>query len=571
MMTAVLPPTLLLLALVAVVQAPDPGHVPAGSGQCCSFNGHGNFSAKQLRRAAKHTALTLAGFSAPSCGPRCQALEPEYAKFAAAWPRERGLLFARVDVDKHRSPIGRYGLESLPALVLFRKGRTEFAKYDGAHTAAALGEYAAKVTGSPVATLATAQAAADFAAAHTENATVLVAAFKRARGDEYEEWRAAAEVLSMRAGVWLGEVIGADAAAAMKAAPRRWLQRTPALVLFRRKEAGDGAHEQPAWVALEELSSGIEDWVGKAAIPLVGQLSPMTFAQYERLLLPMVLLFLEYDAKGKPLPASAAALEALWTVARRYRGRLVFLRGDGKKYAQKRKVLGLHGGALPAMSINTNDGRTLPFSRGSFSQLEIESYVKSYLSGSIAAKTAGVDSRAEKGSPKPMQPLSGVRGDAHADAFSDARQGDSVVPCTSDNLADTVLDRYSDVLLLLQSHDSADCQSFYRYVKRASDRFAVLGVKSVKVAKFDVERHVLPAALSIQYTSLPTLVFFPAKSKGPPYRYYSGKGKAQHLMWFAQQHASYKFELPDEPHLTREQAKLKEKQLAERAARLKEL
>jgi hypothetical protein len=49
-------------------------------------------------------------------------------------------------------------------------------------------------------------------------------------------------------------------------------------------------------------------------------------------------------------------------VARKYRRVVSFLYGDGKvKYREKKKVLGLHGDSLPAMAMNTADGRVLTY------------------------------------------------------------------------------------------------------------------------------------------------------------------------------------------------------------------
>lgn len=96
-------------------------------------------------------------------------------------------------------------------------------------------------------------------------------------------------------------------------------------------------------------------------------------------------------------------------------------------------------------------------------------------------------------------------------------------------------------------------------------QFMALGVETMRVAKFDVEKYVLPAHVGVQYSSLPAVVFFPAKDKQVPYKYFTGRGKAQYLMWWAQEHASYSFELPEDPHLTPEQRVMKKVQLRQRA------
>jgi hypothetical protein len=46
---------------------------------------------------------------------------------------------------------------------------------------------------------------------------------------------------------------------------------------------------------------------------------------------------------------------------------------------EKKKVLGLHGETLPAMAMNTADGRVLTYDEADFSELALESFVRRYL------------------------------------------------------------------------------------------------------------------------------------------------------------------------------------------------
>ena len=46
---------------------------------------------------------------------------------------------------------------------------------------------------------------------------------------------------------------------------------------------------------------------------------------------------------------------------------------------EKKKVLGLHGDTLPAMAMNTADGRVLTYDEPDFSELALESFVRRYL------------------------------------------------------------------------------------------------------------------------------------------------------------------------------------------------
>jgi hypothetical protein len=246
-------------------------------------------------------------------------------------------------------------------------------------------------------------------------------------------------------------------------------------------------------------------------------------------------------------------------VARKYWQVVSFLWGDGKEtYKEKKKVLGIHTEALPAMAMNTADGRVLTFD-AAFEEVEIESWVRSYLGYNVVAATKGAERRAD--SPKPPKPVGGITGDAHADAF--AEHTDSVVTLTTESFHGVVMDPHKDIMLILQAHDSEMSQEFYKYVKRSSDQFIAMGIETMVVAKFDVEKYVLPPHVPLQYTTLPAVAFFPAKDKELPYIYFTGRGKAQYIMRFAEEHASYKFELPEDPHLTPEQRVMKQEQLAE--------
>lgn len=51
--------------------------------------------------------------------------------------------------------------------------------------------------------------------------------------------------------------------------------------------------------------------------------------------------------------------------------------GCGRR--EKKKVLGLHGDTLPAMAMNTADGRVLTYDEADFSELALESFVRRYL------------------------------------------------------------------------------------------------------------------------------------------------------------------------------------------------
>jgi thioredoxin len=72
---------------------------------------------KQVESSAKPV---LVDFWAEWCGP-CRMLAPTFEKLAQHFGDE--ITFAKVDVDELPDVAGRYGVRSIPTLILFRQGK----------------------------------------------------------------------------------------------------------------------------------------------------------------------------------------------------------------------------------------------------------------------------------------------------------------------------------------------------------------------------------------------------------------------------------------------------------------
>ena len=112
-----------------------PTEKPAGEGRCgkchkALFSGLPlELTAERFERHVQHSGIPLlVDFWAAWCGP-CKMMAPVFAQ--AARQLEPGIRLVKVNTEKEQALAARYGIMSIPTLVLFKNGQ-EQARISGA-------------------------------------------------------------------------------------------------------------------------------------------------------------------------------------------------------------------------------------------------------------------------------------------------------------------------------------------------------------------------------------------------------------------------------------------------------
>jgi thioredoxin 2 len=93
--------------------------------------------------AVKSDIPVVVDFWAPWCGP-CKAMAPQFEK--AAGEVEPKVRFAKVNTDEEQELAGRFGIQGIPTMILFRRGK-EIARQSGMMDAARIQSWVTQALG----------------------------------------------------------------------------------------------------------------------------------------------------------------------------------------------------------------------------------------------------------------------------------------------------------------------------------------------------------------------------------------------------------------------------------------
>jgi thioredoxin-like negative regulator of GroEL len=551
--------------------------------------GHFNVTRKNITQTLGKHKHILVGFSSYSCH-KCIQVEPEYAKIADAL-KTRKIPFARGNADTMKSIVTEFGAQSLPSLVYFHKLKPTL--YKGVHSLEAVTQYIDKQTGPPILKLKSVEEVYDFMYSRSQPkyalSTIMAVGFfsqhEDIEEDDYEDFLEVAKDLQSNEDIYFGVVTNKSVIKYFKA--NKTIDRTPSMIIY-------GEDNQLHGINMDELygeRSSMKEWLLKKAVPLVGKMTPLNFVLYEKLNMPMLMMFLDLSEEmqsstpGRIVGGRSggilneALLDELRAAAKEHVDRILFVYLDGNLYEDQMRSLGLYGGKerLPSLAFNTRDRTQAPFPEElAINKDTILQFCADFISGKIKSvddskemakkalqRATPLDTRNKaqrKEVRKSPQVVQGV-----SEQWGDGITGDkAAVAVTEQNFHEIVMNEDTDVVLLLHAKNCETCSHFNVYFKRMAQRFKDLAIPSLVIAQMDVTNVSPPAEYNMMVGALPLLLMVPATAKQAPWTYFSGVGKVQAMMKWIQQHVSIPFTLPNLPHLTEEQRVAYKQQVRER-------
>ena len=271
----------------------------------------------------KNNAQTLVEFFAPWCG-HCKSLKPEYEEAAKRLAGKHKI--ATVDCTQHNDLCAQYKVRGFPTLKLIRSDGTTV-DYEDARKADALVKFVVKQASPAYVIAADAEAVEAFKVAAGSDLKLVLSTAS-------EDSAAAAEFKKVSANLRNDF----DFAIAPGAS-------SDSLTLYRKFD------EPVVQYSGAFTVDGISAWAKGESLPLVGEIGPENYHKYVERDLPLFWAFLDYsDAAQSKIP------EAIVSVAKEVRNKVVFVKIDGQRWGDHAKTFGLPG-TLPGLVVEDRKTR----------------------------------------------------------------------------------------------------------------------------------------------------------------------------------------------------------------------
>ncbi|CDW90844.1 UNKNOWN [Stylonychia lemnae] len=266
-------------------------------------------------------------------------------------------------------------------------------------------------------------------------------------------------------------------------------------------------------------------WINKKSINLVEETNTDTFRVFEMIRQPILVAFVDMKSKDKKVFKESINLvdNVLKEVAPAFFHGLIISYADNTLYHKHRKLLGITHDKIPAISINNNEQKVVPYPEDQLFTVELmKKWLSKFVKGQLETKDSGFGSIIDA-EIKYMMP--------------------DCLMITRHTFVDKVFEEGKDAIVFLYTSSVED--ETQRMVagkfNEAAQKFKQMKINSVTFYAYDVNVENQPPRIEQQ--EVPIIYFFPAYHKNPPYSKYLGQAKASEIAEFIKKKADIKFEM----------------------------